>query len=106
MNLKKTVKMRRCLAGILTVFLAFSITALATELPVLDEAPVVQDLKVRTYRNIPYRAAFLEANPQAGELTYTIVREPKRGTVAVEGADFHCDLACFKKCLGLAVACH
>ena len=88
MDLKKAFEMRRALAAALVVFLAFSITALATETSVMDETPVVRDLKVHTYRNIPYRAAFLEAEADSGALTYTIVREPKRGTVTIEGTEF------------------
>ena len=88
MNLKKTLSIRRGLAAALAMFLAFGITALATETSVLEEAPAARDLKVRTYRNIPYRAAFLESNARSDELIYSIVREPKRGTVVIEGAEF------------------
>ncbi len=88
MNLKKASKIRRALAAALAVFLAFGISALATESSVIQEAPAARDLKVRTYRNIPYRAAFLEAGLQGEALTYTIVREPKRGTVTIEGSEF------------------
>lgn len=88
MNLKKVSRMRRALAAVLTVFFAFGITALATETSVIDETPTARDLEVRTYRNIPYRAAFLEADAQGQTLTYTVVREPKRGTVTIEGTEF------------------
>ena len=88
MNLKKTSNMRRVLAAALAVFLALGITALATATSAIEEAPVARDLEVRTYRNIPYRAAFLEADAKGEPLTYTIVREPKKGTVTIEGAEF------------------
>ena len=88
MILKNSSGIRRVFAAALAVLLAFSITALATETPVMDETPAVRDLEVRTYRNIPYRAAFLEADAQGDTLTYTVVREPKRGTVTIEGAEF------------------
>ena len=86
--MKKTSKMHRVLAVVLAVFLVLGITALATETSVLEEVPTARDLNVRTYRNIPYRAAFLEPDAQREVLTYTIVREPKKGTVTIEGTEF------------------
>ena len=64
------------------------ITAWATETVEPTVVPEVRDLQVKTYQNIPYRAGFLAADSQMDDLTYTIVREPKRGTVAVEGKEF------------------
>lgn len=89
MNLKKASGMRRVLAAALAAFLILSISALATESSsAVVEGPTVQDLKIKTYRNIPYRASFLAADGQESGLTYSIVKEPKRGTVTIEGSEF------------------
>lgn len=49
-------------------------------------APIAKEMEIRTYRNIPYRAHFLSTGGE--DVTYTVERAPKRGTVAVEGGEF------------------
>ena len=51
-------------------------------------APIARELEIATYRNIPYYAQFLAKDTEGEELTYAVATEPKRGTVAVEGANF------------------
>ncbi len=46
-----------------------------------DEKPVAQDSAVETYKNIAVTAAPHCEDPEGGELIYTVVRAPKRGTV-------------------------
>lgn len=51
-------------------------------------APIAQALEIHTYRNIPYHAEFLSADNEGDDVTYAVQSEPKRGTVAVDGANF------------------
>lgn len=46
-----------------------------------DEKPIAQDSKVETYKNIAVTAMPHCEDPEGGELVYTVVRAPKRGTV-------------------------
>lgn len=48
-----------------------------------DLAPVAQDSMLETYKNLPNEASLKVSDPEGGKLTYTITRQPKRGTVAV-----------------------
>lgn len=51
-------------------------------------APVVRELQIATYRNIPYRAQFLATDGEGDDLTYEVASQPKHGSVTVEGAEF------------------
>ena len=53
-----------------------------------EGAPIVQELEVRTYRGIPYQAQFLATDGEGDNMTFTVVEEPKKGTVAIDGANF------------------
>lgn len=86
MDLKKASEVRRLLAAAMTVVLLLCIPVLATE-TVETDGPAVRDLKVKTYRDIPYRGGFL-VDGQDGGLTYKIVKEPKKGSVTIEGTEF------------------
>lgn len=46
-----------------------------------DKAPVAQDSAVETYKNLPNEGKLRVADPEGKELTYTLVRAPKRGDV-------------------------
>ena len=52
------------------------------------DAPIAQELEISTYRNIPYYAQFLAKDPGGTDLTYSVVTQPKRGTVTIDGANF------------------
>ena len=52
-------------------------------LPRKNQPPTTQDGQLETYRNIPNSGTFSVSDPENGTLTYTIVQEPKRGTVVV-----------------------
>lgn len=59
-----------------------------TETPAPENAPVVRDLEIRTYRGIPYQGQLEGTAPDGGELTFAVAAQPKKGTVTVEGANF------------------
>ena len=46
-----------------------------------DKAPVARDSAVETYKNLPNQGKLYVTDPEGKELTYTLVRMPKRGTV-------------------------
>lgn len=46
-----------------------------------DKAPVAQDSAVETYKNLPNEGKLRAVDPEGKELTYTLVRMPKRGDV-------------------------
>ena len=52
------------------------------------DAPIAQELKIFTYRGIPYKAQFLSQGGQGGTLTYAVDQAPQKGTVTVEGDQF------------------
>lgn len=51
-----------------------------------DHAPVAEDSAIETYKNIPNEAALKANDPEGQAMTYTVVRQPRRGTVEI-GAD-------------------
>ena len=51
-----------------------------------DKVPVAEDSAMETYKNIPNGAALKANDPEGQALTYTVVRQPRRGTVEI-GAD-------------------
>lgn len=46
-----------------------------------DKAPVAQDSAMETYKNLPNDGKLRVMDPEGKELTYTLVRAPKRGDV-------------------------
>ena len=46
-----------------------------------DKAPVAPDLSIETYKNLPVDSTLKASDPEQQALTYTVVRDPKRGTV-------------------------
>ncbi len=48
-----------------------------------DKAPIAEDMALETYKNIPNSADLKAMDPEGEALTYTLVRQPKRGTVAI-----------------------
>ena len=48
-----------------------------------DKAPVAEDLALETYKNLPLDNALKVSDPEGEKLTYTVVRNPKRGSVEV-----------------------
>ncbi len=49
-----------------------------------DKAPVAEDQALETYRNLPNTAKLKVSDPEGQELTYTVTRQPKRGTVEIQ----------------------
>ncbi len=48
-----------------------------------DQAPVVQNHTMETYKNLPNKGKLNASDPEGKELIYTVVRQPKRGSVTI-----------------------
>ena len=48
-----------------------------------DKAPVAEDMALETYKNLPNGGTLKVTDPEGQALTYTVVRQPKRGQVTV-----------------------
>ena len=48
-----------------------------------NQAPIAEDSTVETYKNLPNQGALKVSDPEGGQLTYSVIRQPKRGTVEV-----------------------
>lgn len=48
-----------------------------------DKSPVAEDFALETYKNLPNEAKLKANDPEGEALTYTMVRGPKRGEVAI-----------------------
>ncbi len=46
-----------------------------------DKAPVAQDSSLETYKNLENEGRLKVTDPEGGKLVFTLVRQPKRGTV-------------------------
>ena len=46
-----------------------------------DKAPVAQDFSIETYKNLPIENTLKCHDPEGESLTYTVQRQPRRGTV-------------------------
>lgn len=48
-----------------------------------DQAPIAEDFAVETYKNLPNQGTLKVSDPEGQTLTYSILRQPKRGSVEV-----------------------
>lgn len=48
-----------------------------------DNAPVAEDSALETYKNLPNEGKLKATDPEGKPLTFTVTRQPKRGTVTV-----------------------
>ena len=48
-----------------------------------NKAPVAEDQALETYRNLPNTAKLKVSDPEKEALTYTVVRQPRRGTLEI-----------------------
>ena len=48
-----------------------------------DQPPVAEDLALETYKNLPNDGILKASDPEGEALTYTVIRQPKRGEVTV-----------------------
>lgn len=46
-----------------------------------DQAPIAEDSAVETYKNLPNEGTLKVSDPEGQPLTYSLIRQPKRGTV-------------------------
>ena len=53
-----------------------------------EGAPVARDVEISTYRNTPYKAQFLASDSEGDDMTFAVVDQPKKGTVAIDGVNF------------------
>ena len=59
-------------------------TAAAMTISILgkeDKAPIAEDFALETYKNLPLEGKLKVSDPEGQTLTYTLVRQPKRGTL-------------------------
>ena len=49
----------------------------------VDKAPVAEDSAMETYKNLPNEGKLKVSDPEGQKLTFTVTRQPKRGTVTV-----------------------
>ena len=55
-----------------------------------DLAPVAEDSAMETYKNLPNEALLKVKEPEGQQITFTVTRQPKRGTVVIrEDGSFH-----------------
>lgn len=48
-----------------------------------DKAPVAEDTTAETYKNLPAEGTLKVNDPEGAAVTYTVVRQPRRGEVAI-----------------------
>jgi len=48
-----------------------------------DKAPVAEDFAIETYKNLPNQGKLKVSDPEGETLTYTLMRQPKRGEVTL-----------------------
>ncbi len=49
-----------------------------------DKAPVAEDLAAETYKNLPLTGKLKVTDPEGKALTFTVIRQPKRGTLEIK----------------------
>jgi hypothetical protein len=48
-----------------------------------DQSPVAEDTAVETYKNLELRSKLKASDPENQPMTYTVIRQPKRGSVTI-----------------------
>ena len=48
-----------------------------------DKAPVAEDLALETYKNLPLTGKLKVSDPEGQDLTFTVIRQPRRGTLEI-----------------------
>ncbi len=54
----------------------------------LNASPVAENLELVTFRSIPVSGEFKCMDPEGDQVTYSLVRQPKKGEVVIDGATF------------------
>lgn len=49
-----------------------------------EKAPVAEDFALETYKNLPATGKLKVSDPEGQAMTYTLIRQPKRGTVEIQ----------------------
>lgn len=88
----QAMKRAAALALAATLLLSGSARALfgKKQAPAVAEegAPTAQDMELRTYRDIPVKGQFLASDSEGEDMTFALEKEPRKGTVTIQGADF------------------
>lgn len=50
-----------------------------------DKAPIAEDFALETYKNLPVTGSLKVTDPEGQTMTYTVTRQPKRGTLTIAG---------------------
>ena len=64
-------------------YVAASTTMTIAVLGKEDKAPVAEDMAMETYRNLPNEGKLKVTEPEGQSVTYTVVRQPRRGEVLI-----------------------
>ncbi len=54
----------------------------------LNSSPVAENLELSTYRSVPVSGVFKCLDPEGDEVTFSVVRAPKKGEVVIDGDTF------------------
>lgn len=54
----------------------------------LNASPVAENLELTTFRSVPVSGEFKCMDPEGDEVTYSLVRQPGKGQVVIDGASF------------------
>ena len=49
-----------------------------------DKAPIAEDMALETYKNLPNSAKLKVSDPEGKPMSYTVIRQPRRGSVSIE----------------------
>ncbi len=85
-NLRRTLPLAMALALLLLVPLQGAAALFGSKQPAApaeNGAPVAQKLEIRVYRNVPYAGVFRAAGAEAGALRFSVVTQPKKGSVTM-----------------------
>ena len=81
-----TVKKGLCALALIVAVLSPALTALASE--GLDFPPVARNMELDTYRGVAISGSFECLDPEGDPVTYSVDRQPRKGSVEVEGDVF------------------
>ncbi len=72
----------------ITPFIAAAALMTAVSAAVLNSAPVAENMELETYRSIPVTGSFRCLDPEGDAVVYSVVKDPRKGTVDVDGDSF------------------
>lgn len=87
-TLRKQFITRAAVLTLAAAMLTGSASALFGRKTAEEGAPEAKDLEVRTYTNLPCESEFQAVDREGDAVTYALDKEPKKGAVLIEGAQF------------------